>query len=74
MKTETYELSKGYVIPRILNGCWQLSLGHSLNGPLDFDDVKILVNSGIKAAAIVPQEIMTESFHHTSGDISPIIT
>ena len=40
MKTETYELSKGYVIPRILNGCWQLSLGHSLNGPLDFDDVK----------------------------------
>ena len=41
---------------------------------LDFEDVKILVNSGIKAAAIVPQEIMTESFHHKSGDISPIIT
>ena len=26
--------------------------------------VKTLVNSGIKAAASVPQEMMTESFHH----------
>ena len=40
MKPEVYELSPGYTIPRVLNGCWQLSLGHSLNGPLDMEDVK----------------------------------
>ena len=40
MKTERYTFSDGYSIPRILNGCWQLSLGHSLNGPLDLPDVK----------------------------------
>ena len=40
MKAERYTFSDGYGISRVLNGCWQLSLGHSLNGPLDFDDVK----------------------------------
>jgi aryl-alcohol dehydrogenase-like predicted oxidoreductase len=40
MKTERYVFSDGYSIPRVLNGCWQLSLGHSLNGPLDLQDVK----------------------------------
>ena len=37
---ERYELTPGYTISRVLNGCWQLSLGHSLNGPLDMADVK----------------------------------
>ncbi len=40
MKTERYVFSDGYSIPRVLNGCWQLSLGHSLDGPLDFADIK----------------------------------
>lgn len=40
MKAEKYVFSDNYQISRVLNGCWQLSLGHSLNGPLDFDDVK----------------------------------
>lgn len=33
------ELAPGYIINRVLNGCWQLSLGHSLDGALDMDDV-----------------------------------
>ena len=40
MKTERYVFKDGYSIPRVLNGCWQMSLGHSLNGPLDMADVK----------------------------------
>ena len=40
MKAERYVFSDGYSIPRVLNGCWQLSLGHSLNGPLDLSDVR----------------------------------
>ncbi len=40
MKADTYELAPGYTVPRVLNGCWQLSLGHSLNGPLDFTDIR----------------------------------
>ena len=39
-KAERIELAPGYEIARVLNGCWQLSLGHSLNGPLDMSDVK----------------------------------
>ncbi|MBR0385440.1 MAG: aldo/keto reductase, partial [Erysipelotrichaceae bacterium] len=39
MKAERYAFIDGYSISRVLNGCWQLSLGHSLNGPLDYDDV-----------------------------------
>ncbi|MBR2791786.1 MAG: aldo/keto reductase [Erysipelotrichaceae bacterium] len=39
MTTEKYTFSDSYRISRVLNGCWQLSLGHSLNGPLDPDDV-----------------------------------
>ena len=35
-----YELSPGYTISRVINGCWQLSEGHSLNGALDMSDVK----------------------------------
>ena len=34
-----YELSPGYRISRVINGCWQLSEGHSLNGALDMADV-----------------------------------
>ena len=40
MQAEKITFSDSYRISRVLNGCWQLSLGHSLNGPLDFDDVK----------------------------------
>ena len=40
MQAEKYTFPDSYQISRILNGCWQLSLGHSLNGPLDFDDIK----------------------------------
>lgn len=34
-----YELSPGYQISRIENGCWQLSDGHSLDHAVDFTDV-----------------------------------
>ena len=34
-----YELTPGYSISRIENGCWQLSDGHSLDHPVDFKDV-----------------------------------
>jgi aryl-alcohol dehydrogenase-like predicted oxidoreductase len=37
--TNRYELVPGYSISRIINGCWQLSEGHSLQSPLDFKDV-----------------------------------
>lgn len=37
---EKWELTPGYQISRVLNGCWQLSLGHSLNGALDMADVR----------------------------------
>ena len=30
---------EGYRISRVINGCWQLSEGHSLNGALDMADV-----------------------------------
>lgn len=36
-----YELTPGYSISRVLNGCWQLSEGHSLNGALDANDVML---------------------------------
>ncbi len=39
MTAERYQLTDSYSISRVLNGCWQLSLGHSLSGPLDMDDV-----------------------------------
>ena len=35
-----YELTPGYTINRVINGCWQLSEGHSLTGALDMGDVK----------------------------------
>lgn len=34
-----FELSKGYHINRVINGCWQLSEGHTINHTLDFSDV-----------------------------------
>ena len=37
--SQRYELTKGYYINRVINGCWQLSEGHSLKGNLDFSDV-----------------------------------
>ncbi|MBR2835000.1 MAG: aldo/keto reductase [Coriobacteriales bacterium] len=33
------ELAPGYSISRVINGCWQLSQGHALKAPVDFDDV-----------------------------------
>lgn len=36
---ERIELTKDYTISRVLNGCWQLSEGHSLQAGLDFKDV-----------------------------------
>ena len=32
-------LGEGYQINRVINGCWQLSEGHSLKNDLDFSDV-----------------------------------
>ncbi len=37
--TKTLELAKGYKISRVINGCWQLSAGHSLNAAPDKKDV-----------------------------------
>ncbi len=34
-----WELAENYTISRVINGCWQLSEGHSLDGALDFQDV-----------------------------------
>lgn len=34
-----FELAKDYTISPVINGCWQLSQGHSLNNDLDFQDV-----------------------------------
>lgn len=36
---ERVELAPGYTVSRVINGCWQLSEGHSLTSPIDFDDV-----------------------------------
>lgn len=33
-------LTPDYEISRVINGCWQLSEGHSLDGALDMDDVR----------------------------------
>ncbi len=33
------ELSEGYTISRVINGCWQLSKGHTIHGTLDMKDV-----------------------------------
>lgn len=47
---QRFELAPGYSISRVLNGCWQLSNGHTLRGSLDFDDVmrafRMLVERG----------------------------
>jgi aryl-alcohol dehydrogenase-like predicted oxidoreductase len=37
--SEKFELTKDYTINRVINGCWQLSEGHSLKNSLDFQDV-----------------------------------
>lgn len=36
---ERFELAKDYTISRVINGCWQLSQGHSLKTELDMKDV-----------------------------------
>ena len=36
---ERFELAKDYSISRVINGCWQLSEGHSLKSKLDMQDV-----------------------------------
>ena len=38
-RAEHIELSPGYSVSRVINGCWQLSDGHALDAPIDFDDV-----------------------------------
>ena len=38
-RAERIELAPGYSISRVINGCWQLSEGHALTAPVDFDDV-----------------------------------
>ncbi|WP_423800699.1 aldo/keto reductase [Neobacillus sp. SAB-20_R2A] len=35
---ERFELAKDYTISRVINGCWQLSEGHSLETKLDMQD------------------------------------
>lgn len=37
--TQRIELTENYTVSRVLNGCWQLSKGHSLQSPLDLNDV-----------------------------------
>ena len=37
--TQRMELAKDYTISRVLNGCWQLSKGPSLQGTLNLKDV-----------------------------------
>ncbi len=37
--TEKIELTDGYKINRVINGCWQLSEGHTIKNDLDFGDV-----------------------------------
>lgn len=39
MSVERYSLTEDYSISRVINGCWQLSDGHSLGSKLDFEDV-----------------------------------
>lgn len=39
MNDQRIELFPGYSISRVINGCWQLSEGHSLSGALDMADV-----------------------------------
>lgn len=34
-----FELADGYSISRVINGCWQLSEGHTITGSLDFGDI-----------------------------------
>ncbi|WP_066322184.1 aldo/keto reductase [Bacillus sp. FJAT-29814] len=36
---ERFQLAKDYSISRVINGCWQLSEGHSLQTKLDMQDV-----------------------------------
>lgn len=48
--TERFQLAKDYSISRVINGCWQLSEGHSLTAKLDMKDVMkafhLLVDKG----------------------------
>lgn len=37
--TEKFKLKNGYTFNRVINGCWQLSEGHTLKGQLDLQDV-----------------------------------
>jgi len=37
--SQRFELAKGYTISRVINGCWQLSEGHSLQSGLDYQDI-----------------------------------
>ena len=60
---KTYTFSDGYTIPRVLNGCWQLSLGHSLNGPLDHEDILKafyeLKDKGFKDIFVIQRSVET---------------
>ena len=37
--SQKFELTSGYSINRVINGCWQLSEGHNLKGSLDWKDI-----------------------------------
>ncbi len=37
--SEKLKFKNGYEMSRVINGCWQLSQGHSLKNDIDFDDV-----------------------------------
>ena len=41
---EKFELAKDYKISRVINGCWQLSEGHSLTAQLDKQDIMLAFN------------------------------
>ena len=39
MDGKRFDLAPDYPISRVINGCWQLSEGHTLRDELDYDDV-----------------------------------
>ena len=67
--TQRMELAKDYTISRVLNGCWQLSKGHSLQGSLDLKDVMkafhMLVEQGFTTALTV--RISTQARKNSSA-------
>ena len=50
MMQKKCQLKNGYTFNRVINGCWQLSAEHCLQGHLDYDDAihafHLLVDQG----------------------------